>query len=61
MRKNPWNDEEDRVLIRLVAKYGPQRWSFIAKFMRGRLGKQCRERWHNHLNPKIVKAEWLHN
>lgn len=39
-------------------KYGPQRWSFIAKFMTGRLGKQCRERWHNHLNPKIVKTDW---
>jgi hypothetical protein len=43
---------------RLVEKYGAQRWSFIAKFVPGRLGKQCRERWHNHLNPCILKAEW---
>jgi hypothetical protein len=24
----------------------------------GRIGKQCRERWHNHLNPKIKKIGW---
>ena len=24
----------------------------------GRIGKQCRERWHNHLNPNISKAPW---
>jgi hypothetical protein len=23
-----------------------------------RSGKQCRERWHNHLNPEIKKSEW---
>jgi hypothetical protein len=24
----------------------------------GRIGKQCRERWHNHLNPDIKKTPW---
>jgi hypothetical protein len=24
----------------------------------GRIGKQCRERWHNHLNPSIKKIAW---
>ena len=24
----------------------------------GRIGKQCRERWHNHLNPAIKKEDW---
>lgn len=24
----------------------------------GRIGKQCRERWHNHLNPDIKKDDW---
>lgn len=23
-----------------------------------RVGKQCRERWHNHLSPEIVKRTW---
>jgi hypothetical protein len=33
-------------------------WSFIARQLKGRLGKQCRERWYNHLNPDISKAPW---
>ncbi|CAN0488195.1 unnamed protein product, partial [Laminaria digitata] len=24
----------------------------------GRLGKQCRERWFNHLDPTVKKSEW---
>jgi hypothetical protein len=24
----------------------------------GRIGKQCRERWFNHLDPSIKKGEW---
>uniref|UniRef100_F7AJG2 MYB proto-onco like 1 n=1 Tax=Ornithorhynchus anatinus TaxID=9258 RepID=F7AJG2_ORNAN len=24
----------------------------------GRIGKQCRERWHNHLNPEVKKSSW---
>ena len=26
--------------------------------MPGRIGKQCRERWHNHLDPNISKRKW---
>lgn len=58
LRKKPWTDDEDNLVRSLVDEYGPQRWSFIAKFVPGRLGKQCRERWHNHLNPIILKSEW---
>uniref|UniRef100_A0A4W5PY05 Transcriptional activator Myb n=1 Tax=Hucho hucho TaxID=62062 RepID=A0A4W5PY05_9TELE len=25
---------------------------------KGRIGKQCRERWHNHLNPEVKKTSW---
>lgn len=56
--KGPWTKEEDAKVIELVQKYGPKRWSLIAKHLRGRLGKQCRERWHNHLNPDIKKTAW---
>ena len=42
----------------LVRKYGPKRWTLIAKHLKGRIGKQCRERWHNHLNPEIKKTSW---
>ncbi|EOB15032.1 Myb proto-oncogene protein [Nosema bombycis CQ1] len=53
--KGPWTKEEDSKLIELIEKYAPRNWSFISKKMGTRLGKQCRERWHNHLNPNITK------
>ncbi|XP_020571175.1 transcription factor MYB3R-3 isoform X1 [Phalaenopsis equestris] len=56
--KGPWTPEEDNVIIELVAKYGPTKWSVIAGSLPGRIGKQCRERWHNHLNPEIRKDAW---
>lgn len=36
--------QEDELLSELVKKYGPKRWSFIASHLKGRIGKQCRER-----------------
>jgi myb proto-oncogene protein len=39
-------------------KLGPRKWSQIAQHLPGRIGKQCRERWHNHLNPDIRKDAW---
>lgn len=56
--KGPWTPEEDEKIIELVSKYGPTKWSMIAKSLPGRIGKQCRERWHNHLNPIIRKDAW---
>jgi hypothetical protein len=46
------------LLIRLVNRFGAQRWSVIAKQVPGRMGKQCRERWFNHLSPNISKDQW---
>ncbi|VVB14131.1 unnamed protein product [Arabis nemorensis] len=56
--KGPWTKEEDEMIIQLIQKYGPTKWSTIARFLPGRIGKQCRERWHNHLNPAINKEAW---
>ena len=56
--KGPWTEEEDTKVVELVAKYGAKKWSAIANELPGRIGKQCRERWHNHLNPDINKAPW---
>jgi len=56
--KGPWTKEEDEQVVDLVRKYGPKRWTLIAKHLKGRIGKQCRERWHNHLNPEIKKTSW---
>lgn len=45
-------------MIRLVQELGPHKWTYIATHLPGRIGKQCRERWHNHLNPQIKKTAW---
>eukprot|EP00316_Scyphosphaera_apsteinii_P011559 CAMPEP_0119301694 /NCGR_PEP_ID=MMETSP1333-20130426/3428_1 /TAXON_ID=418940 /ORGANISM="Scyphosphaera apsteinii, Strain RCC1455" /LENGTH=746 /DNA_ID=CAMNT_0007303839 /DNA_START=127 /DNA_END=2367 /DNA_ORIENTATION=+ len=56
--KGPWSTEEDQLLVQLVEEMGAKRWSAIAARLTGRIGKQCRERWHNHLNPSICKDAW---
>ncbi|KAK1269468.1 Transcription factor MYB98 [Acorus gramineus] len=56
--KGQWTYEEDRLLINLVEQHGLRRWSHIAQMLKGRIGKQCRERWHNHLRPNIKKENW---
>ncbi|XP_044736788.1 transcriptional activator Myb [Chrysoperla carnea] len=56
--KGPWTKEEDDKVIELVQRYGPKKWTLIARHLKGRIGKQCRERWHNHLNPSIKKTAW---
>ena len=56
--KGSWSQEEDDTLKQLVAKHGPKNWSVIASNLNGRIGKQCRERWYNHLAPEIRKDPW---
>ena len=58
VKTGPWTPEEDALVEKLVTKGGPQKWSQIAEHLPGRIGKQCRERWHNHLNPNIKKSDW---
>jgi myb proto-oncogene protein len=59
-----WTQEEDDAIRKLVAKFGTKSWSLIAEnivkdfSIGGRSGKQCRERWHNHLDPSINKNTW---
>ena len=57
-QKKIWTPEEDQILLGLIERYGPAKWSTISGHMVGRQGKQCRERWHNHLNPEILKSCW---
>lgn len=58
LKKGPWTQHEDETITRLVAELGANKWSLIAKQLPGRIGKQCRERWFNHLNPDIKKEPW---
>ncbi|CAM9214061.1 unnamed protein product, partial [Phaeothamnion confervicola] len=56
--KGPWSAEDDVRVRELVGQYGARKWSQIAAQLPGRTGKQCRERWHNHLNPDVSKRPW---
>lgn len=56
--KKIWTDEEDENLKKLVEMYGTANWTLIAQSLPERTGKQCRERFHNHLNIGIKKGDW---
>lgn len=57
--KRPWGEGEDRTLAMAVQASAPkQEWSDIARVLPGRCGKQCRERWVNHLSPTVCKDAW---
>ncbi|CAH2080052.1 unnamed protein product [Thlaspi arvense] len=47
-----------RKLKELVEIHGTKKWTMIANILEGREGKQCRERWLNHLRPNIKRDAW---
>lgn len=63
-KRRPWTPVEDEVIKVLVQENGTQQWALIADKLNKeikspiRSGKQCRERWHNHLDPLILKDPW---
>ena len=63
INRGPWTKDEDELLRGQVTEQTMQggltiKWSVIACCMKNRNSKQCRERWLNHLNPKVRKGEW---
>ncbi len=57
--KRVWTADEDVLLAELVRRRTSNtNWSDIAQHFKNRMGKQCRERWYNHLDPAICKAPW---
>jgi len=57
-KKQAWTAAEDERLLELVRSHGPTNWSRIAASLPTRVGKQCRERWHNHLSPSVKKESF---
>lgn len=56
--KGNWTPEEDMILKKKVADFGLKKWKEIATFLPGRIGKQCRERWYNNVDPNLNKEKW---
>ncbi|KAJ1555472.1 hypothetical protein HK096_005095 [Nowakowskiella sp. JEL0078] len=50
IRKGPWTNVEDSMLISLVENFGKGRWTRIATQITGRTDKQCRQRWFEKLS-----------
>ena len=55
--KGRWTSDEDNTIVSCIAA-GITKWSEIAEKIPGRIGKQCRERWFNQLDPSIKKGGW---
>uniref|UniRef100_A0A7S2RUK4 Myb-like DNA-binding domain containing protein n=1 Tax=Eucampia antarctica TaxID=49252 RepID=A0A7S2RUK4_9STRA len=54
-----WTKEEDTILLGMVQNMRmPMKWSIVAQSMPERTGKQCRERYVNHLNPRLKSSDW---
>lgn len=72
--RKPWSakvllTQEDDAIVALVRELGDKSWTYLAaalveryhikgRYRTCRSAKQCRERWHNHLNPGVVKDPW---
>ena len=65
IKTKPWEHEESLKLVELVREFGIKKWAKIANILNqcygnSRKGKNCRERWKNHLDPLINKGEWTY-
>ena len=52
----PWTEADDLELKKLVQATGTK-WTVIGNLLK-RTGKQCRERWCNHVDPAVNHAPW---
>ena len=56
--KGSWTRAEDETILEFVKQYGTKNWTRLAQMLPGRIGKQCRERWRNHLDPANNRGAW---
>lgn len=57
-----WIQAEDEIILRYVYEREQNgdnmMWGNLVSTLGGRSGKSCRERWFNHLDPKIKRTDW---
>jgi len=61
LKKGQWTEDEDAAVREQVELAGGAlmvKWNAVADALPGRLGKQVRERWQNHLDPALSKEPW---
>ncbi|KAG5968451.1 hypothetical protein E4U58_001854, partial [Claviceps cyperi] len=52
-RRGPWLIHEDYLLTCMVKAEGARNWTEISAVVGSRSPKQCRERWHQSLDPRL--------
>ena len=50
--------EEDDKLREIVEQIGTSSWPNVAKYLKGRTSRQCRDRWNHYLSPQANLTEW---
>ena len=55
--KGKWTATEDAKILSLISR-GLETWAAVSRSVEGRSEKQCRERFLNHLDPRLVKGKW---
>ena len=56
-KRRPWTQAEDEMVIHIVSVTDGKRWAEADLLPPGRTAKQCRERYHNHLDPRMNRKE----
>ncbi|KQK17149.1 hypothetical protein BRADI_1g32720v3 [Brachypodium distachyon] len=57
LKKGPWTQAEDTVLLEHVRRHGEGNWNAVRREAGlQRCGKSCRLRWANHLRPNLRKG-----
>ncbi|KAL2323735.1 hypothetical protein Fmac_028114 [Flemingia macrophylla] len=57
VKKGPWTEEEDSILINYVNIHGEGHWNSLARSAGlKRTGKSCRLRWLNYLRPNVRRG-----
>jgi hypothetical protein len=56
--KGSWTREEDETIMNFVRCNGTKSWVRLSGLLPGRIGKQCRERWFNALDPAMNRGPW---
>lgn len=56
--KCKFTPEDDVRLVQLVMSRADRDWIWISQQMVNRNPRQCRERWHNYLDPSLQRGGW---
>lgn len=57
-QRKKFSPEEDKKLKKLVETMNTYKWDDIAKYMPGRNGRQCRDRYKNYLSSSYFNGQW---